>query len=88
MREVNFVSALTDYLQTYSFNSAQTPQLLDKFNAYSDKNMTRLIETWVYQAGFPVLNVEKLGENQYMLTQERYLAHPQETYNPDDSPFG
>ena len=36
-------------------------------------NMADFADAWTKQAGFPVVDVEKLGNNTYRLTQERYL---------------
>ena len=45
------------------------------------------MRTWTEQMGFPVVEIEKLSDNEYKLTQKRFLSNP-EDYNGvyDDSP--
>lgn len=44
--------------------------------------------TWTKQSGFPVVNVEKVSDTKYKLTQKRFLSNPaNEKEQPNDSEF-
>ena len=46
------------------------------------------MDTWTRQMGLPVVNVRLVGEQKIILEQERFLLNPDDTYDPDESPFG
>lgn len=44
--------------------------------------------TWTRQSGFPVVNVVKVSNTEYKLTQKRFLSNAEnEQSQPDDSEF-
>ncbi|XP_055901791.1 uncharacterized protein LOC129938333 [Eupeodes corollae] len=83
-----FEKAVTNYLNEYKYSNAVT----DDFLAEIDKlgleiNVSEIMRTWTEQMGFPVVEVEKISDVEYKLTQKRFFSNP-EDYNGDynDSP--
>ena len=84
----NFYMALGDYLNTYKFRTSIAPFLLDKLDFYTDAaELKPMMETWIYQSGYPVISIEEAGDSKYTITQKRFLSNQDETYIPDESPY-
>lgn len=47
-----------------------------------------VMDTWTRQMGLPVVNVRLAEDGRIILDQERFLLNPDDTYDPNDSPFG
>ncbi|ESP00395.1 hypothetical protein LOTGIDRAFT_140794 [Lottia gigantea] len=73
-----FIKALNNYLHAYQYSVAEHYDLFDKLTetaiaeGYPDLNMTKLMDPWVTQANYPVVNVAIEG-GRYRLTQKRFL---------------
>ncbi len=88
--ENDFRKGLNSFLEKYSFKSAVTQDLLDELTAASSEKLdvTKIMDTWTRQKGFPVLNVSRKSDK-YVIRQERFLANADMNSNDDaESPFG
>ncbi|EDV23634.1 uncharacterized protein TRIADDRAFT_63982 [Trichoplax adhaerens] len=93
----NFFTGLRGYLNDYSYSNADTVQLfasLTKAVAQNPFNISEFLGPWVYQMGYPVVNVTRdTQNNQGVMTQQRYLnnkdANPSQegTGSPYVSPY-
>jgi len=72
----NFKKGLRHYLQKHAYACAASRDLWEAFETVSDKPITDLMKSWVEQPGFPVIDVERSGDD-LILTQQRftYLPH-------------
>lgn len=51
-------------------------------------NFRLIMGTWTRQSGFPVVNVVKVSNTEYKLTQKRFLSNAgNELVQPNDSEF-
>ncbi|KAI8123273.1 Glutamyl aminopeptidase [Lucilia cuprina] len=85
----NFQKAVTNYLEEFKYKNAVTDDFLtviDKLNLGFD--VKAIMRTWTEQMGLPVVEVKKISDTQYKLTQKRFFSNPVDyegIYN--DSPF-
>ncbi|CAK9820780.1 Glutamyl aminopeptidase [Anthophora plagiata] len=84
-----FYGAISTYLKKFTYHNAETADLFKILQeSLPDKlNLTAIMDTWTRQKGFPVVNVKKSG-NKYTLTQKRFLADPDATFDSSESEFG
>ena len=91
MGEDTFIRGLTDYLNEYGYGNVGTSDLSRALDGrYTGVNVTRLLDTWSRQGGYPLLYVQPIaGSNNtsYKLTQTRYLSNPQQTLDENHSPY-
>lgn len=81
-----FYNAISTYLNKYAYLNAETADL---FNILQDAvgnklNITAIMDTWMRQEGYPVINVKKTG-NKFILYQKRFLMDPNTSSDPSKS---
>ena len=77
------------FLEKFSYQNAITSDLWDVLTTVSSKlNITRIMDTWTRQMGYPVLTVEKVKDTEYRLTQSRFLLDQSAEGNSPSSPYG
>jgi aminopeptidase N len=74
----NFKKGLQFYLKTYAYANTASHDLWDSFEKTSNQPVGEMMQSWIEQAGFPVISVQKKGRR-LELTQRRF------TYLPNDS---
>jgi aminopeptidase N len=74
----NFRSGLQHYLHAHQYACASSHHLWEAFEAASDQPVTTMVEQWVMQPGFPLVEAHREGNN-LTLAQKRF------TYLPDTS---
>lgn len=84
-----FYNSVTKYLKKHAFQNAET---IDLFTVIQETcgnqiNIISIMDTWTRQMGFPVVDVAK-HKNMFTLTQKRFLAKANTTFDPSESPFG
>lgn len=69
-----FYYGITAYLHKYSYRNAETADLINNLqNEVKSKiNIMAIMDTWMRQEGYPVINVERQS-NKFVLTQKRFL---------------
>ena len=73
----NFQKGLQHYLEKHAYACASSHHLWDAFEAAADMPVTALMENWVEQPGFPLLQAERTGDN-LVLSQTRFTYLPGE----------
>jgi len=76
--EENFQKGLQHFLKTYEYGCAASHHLWEAFETVSRLPISAVMKSWIEQPGFPVLTVERRG-NQLAINQQRF------TYLPNDS---
>jgi len=74
----NFKKGLQSYLKTYAYANTASHHLWDSFEKVSNQPVGEMMKSWIEQAGFPLISVQKKGRR-LELTQRRF------TYLPNDS---
>ncbi|XP_030370374.1 uncharacterized protein LOC115620994 [Scaptodrosophila lebanonensis] len=85
-----FEEAVINYLKKYQFSNAETDDFLSEVAALvSSFDVKVFMRTWTEQMGYPVVEVERLDDTRYLVTQKRFLSN-KNSYDkvPDDSEFG
>lgn len=75
----HFREGLRRYLKTHAYGCATSHDLWEALEAVSSKPVAGMMENWIGQAGFPLLEARK-EEGRLILSQKRftYLPHPSE----------
>ena len=74
----HFRAGVAAYLRKHEFGNTVTADLWEGLNGASDWPVSEIMDTWVYQPGFPQIDVSKVPGG-VRLAQRRYLAIPDET---------
>lgn len=81
-----FQHGLTDYLQRHSYGNARTKDLWNALGEASGKPVTEIMDSWVKQTGFPVVDAH-ISESEHdlaiELSQHRFLYGNIEKPDPD-----
>ncbi|EDW42337.1 glutamyl aminopeptidase [Drosophila sechellia] len=85
-----FEEAVTNYLVKHQFNNTVTDDFLTEVEAVvTDLDIKKLMLTWTEQMGYPVLNVSKVADGSFRVTQQRFLSNPASYEEaPSDSTYG
>ncbi len=77
MGEEDFRKGISNFLKRYKFDNAVTADLWRELEATSSEglNITRIMDTWTRQMGYPVVQVERRGPTTLRLTQSRLKSH-------------
>ncbi|CAB3992820.1 glutamyl aminopeptidase-like isoform X1 [Paramuricea clavata] len=76
LTEKIFKEGLKDYLEKYKFGNAETKDLWAALSLRSGKNVTKLMETWTEQMGYPVVNITRDGLGKGKADQKHFLLDP------------
>ncbi|XP_052246472.1 endoplasmic reticulum aminopeptidase 1-like isoform X2 [Dreissena polymorpha] len=88
-----FKAGLVSYLNKYNYGNAQTQDLWSSLSeaashAKLNTNVTRLMNTWTGQTGYPVVKVTR-SRDKMTLTQSRFLLNTSpNAQNGTPSPYG
>jgi puromycin-sensitive aminopeptidase len=74
----NFRAGVGNYLRKHSYANTVTTDLWEGLDGASEYPVSEMMNTWVYQRGFPQIAV-KLTDDGIELAQRRYLVIPDET---------
>lgn len=87
MGNENFRQGVVSYLEAFKYNNAETKDLWSHLQRFSKEiNISRVMDTWTRQMGYPVLTVEQKGDT-ITITQQRFTADKDATFNPEESQF-
>jgi tricorn protease interacting factor F2/3 len=75
----NLKEGVRNYLNAHQYGCAASHHLWEAFETVSKEPITHMMQTWVEQPGFPLVEVESRGAD-LVLTQQRF------TYLPNASP--
>ncbi len=71
----NFRKGLRNYLERHAYSCASSHHLWKAFEAVSEEPITRIMKSWIGQPGFPIVEVQRLGEK-LILIQKRFTYLP------------
>ena len=74
----NFREGVGNYLRKHSYANTVTTDLWEGLDGASEYPVSEIMDTWVYQRGFPQIDV-KIANGGVRLAQRRYLVIPDET---------
>jgi puromycin-sensitive aminopeptidase len=74
----NFRTGVGDYLRKHAYANTVTNDLWEGLDGASEYPVSAIMDTWVYQRGFPQIDVKKV-DGGVRLSQRRYLVIPDES---------
>ncbi|XP_046631093.1 glutamyl aminopeptidase-like [Daphnia pulicaria] len=84
----NFQKGIQDFLKEYKFKNAATADLWRVLQTVTPQlDITRIMDTWTRQMGYPVLNYTVNG-NVLTVKQSRFLSDPNSNATVTPSPYG
>ena len=69
-----FRAGLQIYLKRHAYSNAVTEDLWKALEEASKQPVQEMMDTWTKQGGYPLIQVTRLDENKYSLSQQRFLA--------------
>lgn len=86
--EEEFKNGITNFLNRFKFENAVTQDLWQELQqVQKDVNITRVMDTWTRQMGYPVVTAARGSNGNVTLQQTRFLSDPDVTAT-DSSPYG
>ena len=73
--EPNFQKGLKEYLKEFKYRNAKGQDLWDAIGKASKMPVSVMVNSWLKQPGFPLVEIKQDGNNLH-LTQKRYLLEP------------
>jgi puromycin-sensitive aminopeptidase len=74
----NFRTGVGDYLRKHAYGNTVTGDLWEALDGASEWPVSRIMDTWVFQRGFPQIEVRPVDRG-VRLAQRRYLVIPDES---------
>jgi puromycin-sensitive aminopeptidase len=78
--EDEFRDGIRHYLATHQFGNTETTDLWDAIEASTGEPVRQIMDSWIFQGGYPVVEAELIAPRTLRLRQERF------TYAPDAPP--
>jgi puromycin-sensitive aminopeptidase len=70
--ETEFRDGIRHYLTTHQFGNTDTTDLWDAIEASTGEPVRQIMDSWIFQGGHPVVEVELIGPHTLRLRQERF----------------
>jgi tricorn protease interacting factor F2/3 len=71
----NFRNGLSRYLETHAYGNAASHHLWEALEAASEQPITKMMQSWIEQPGYPLVTVRREGGN-LILNQRRFTYLP------------
>ncbi|XP_054269208.1 aminopeptidase A-like isoform X1 [Macrosteles quadrilineatus] len=83
----NFRQGVVSYLKNFQYKNADTNDLWQHLQQFSNGvNVPHVMDSWTRQMGYPLLTVTRKGDT-VTVTQQRYTADKNATFDPNESKF-
>ncbi|XP_037084026.1 glutamyl aminopeptidase-like [Pollicipes pollicipes] len=89
MGDEEFRQGISNFLRRFSYKNAVTQDLWNELSQVSSNQLpiTKIMNTWTRQMGFPVLDLKKNSDGSaYIMTQQRFLAD-KDAVDKTESPY-
>jgi len=70
--EDRFRDGIRRYLAAHAYANTETTDLWDAIEAETGEPVRRIMDSWIFQGGYPVVEVERTGDRTLRLRQERF----------------
>ncbi|CAH6720150.1 alanine/arginine aminopeptidase [[Candida] jaroonii] len=72
--EETFVKGVSNYLKKFKWGNTKTTDLWDCLSEASGKDVNNVMGVWTKNMGYPVVSVKELGNQEFEITQNRFLT--------------
>ncbi len=76
-----FRAGVSDYLDTHAYGNTETNDLWDAIEATTGEPVRRMMDSWIWQPGFPLVSAEMAG-GELVMRQQRFAFTPDATAPP------
>ncbi len=70
--EDTYMKGIQDYIKTHEFKNAGTADLWKSLEKASAKPVSAIMHNWVYQPGYPLVELDSSNETNVVLSQKRF----------------
>ncbi len=75
----NYRLGISHYLNTHKYSNTETTDLWDAIEEKSKQPVRQMMDSWIYQGGYPIIHASKEdGGQSWLLTQHRFFYLPEE----------
>ncbi|XWV24603.1 hypothetical protein QJ856_gp1184 [Tupanvirus deep ocean] len=70
----NFMEGVRKYIHKYEYNNATSDNFINEIANFTNKPIKKMMDQWLYQKNFPIVDVDLFGNNLFKISQEVYLS--------------
>ncbi|MEY2422262.1 MAG: puromycin-sensitive aminopeptidase [Acidimicrobiaceae bacterium] len=85
--ETEFRDGIRHYLTTHQFGNTETTDLWDAIETSTGEPVRQIMDSWIFQGGYPVVEVELVGPRTLRLRQERFRFAVDDERAANDEPL-
>lgn len=67
-----FMKGIQYYINKFKYSTATTNDFLESINLFSTKSVTKSVSMWLNQKNYPVVTVNMIGNDTFIISQERF----------------
>ncbi len=79
--EDEFRSGIRKYLKEHAYSNTETSDLWDAIEGATGQPARPIMDSWIFQGGYPLVTIERLGPTSVRLRQQRFVYSD----NPSDA---
>ncbi|MHB8262187.1 MAG: M1 family metallopeptidase [Acidimicrobiales bacterium] len=68
-----FAKGVSRYLQSHAYSNTETADLWNALGSVSGEQVTSIMESWIFQSGFPIVSLVDINNREMMLSEERFF---------------
>jgi len=72
LSEDAFRGGIRSYLADHSFSNTETTDLWDSIEAATGAPVRRVMDSWIFQGGYPVVSVSRIGDTRISIEQQPF----------------
>ncbi|WP_179131523.1 M1 family metallopeptidase [Candidatus Entotheonella palauensis] len=76
MGETAFRDGVRHYLNTHQYGNTETNDLWDAMEDVTDEPARRIMDSWIFQRGFPLISIDSDTEGRVTIQQQRFCFTP------------
>ena len=74
--ETPFQEGVRHYLKTYQYSNTETNDLWDSIEVVTAEPARRIMDSWIFQRGFPLIAITSGGNGKITINQQRFCFTP------------
>ncbi len=78
-----FRDGIRHYLSVHQYSNTETTDLWDAIEESSGEPVRQIMDSWIFQGGYPVVEAELVGDRTLRLRQERFQYPIDDSHAPD-----